>query len=59
MKRSKIEVFPSKNDWRWRVCASNGEIIAQSEGYSSKDNALRGVSALKRAMILPQLKVMD
>ena len=61
MNRSKIEVFHGKDDWRWywRVRASNSKIVAQSEGYSSKDNALRGASALRRAMILPQLKVVD
>lgn len=57
MKRSKIEVFPSADGWRWHVCSSNGEIVTQSEGYPTKENALRGVSALRRAMIFPQVKV--
>lgn len=38
-------------EWRFRVKAFNGEIVAQSEGYSSKAAAEKGVRALRRALI--------
>lgn len=57
MKRNKIEVFPAADGWRWHLRSTNGEIVTQSEGYKTKQNALKGVSALKRAMIFPQVKV--
>lgn len=57
MRRNKIEVFKSLDGWRWRLRATNGEIVAQSEGYPTKENALRGASALKRAVLFSKLKV--
>ena len=42
----KIEIFKGKRDWRFRVKANNGKIIAQSEGYVSKRNAYKGAIAL-------------
>lgn len=40
---SKFEVFEdSSNQWRWRLKARNGEIVAQSESYPTKQNAVRG-----------------
>lgn len=36
-------------DWRWRLRAANGEIVAQSEGYTSEGDAKRGVEDAWRA----------
>ncbi len=37
------EVFEDKaGEWRWRLVANNGEVVAQSEGYTTKESALRG-----------------
>ena len=36
-------------DWRWHLKAGNGEIVAQGEGYVSKQGVLRGIGAVKRA----------
>ena len=37
------EIFEDDaGEWRWRLRAANGEIIAQSESYVSKSNAFRG-----------------
>ena len=34
------ELFQSLNgEWRWRLRAKNGEIVAQSEGYTRKESA--------------------
>jgi uncharacterized protein YegP (UPF0339 family) len=37
-----FEVFQGQDgDWRFRVRADNGEVVAQSEAYASKENATR------------------
>lgn len=55
----KFEVFKEKNsgnsllalgagDWRWRLRAANGQIIATSgEGYINKADCLHGISLVK------------
>ncbi len=38
-----------KGEYRWRLRASNGEIIADgNEGYSSKDSAKHGIELVKQ-----------
>lgn len=56
-----VEVFPEQRvrvgeaskgkqtEWRWRLRAANGEIVAQSEGYVSESNARAGVEAAWQA----------
>ncbi|WP_435067595.1 HVO_2922 family protein [Haloplanus sp. C73] len=37
------------SEWRWRLVASNGNIVADSaEGYASKQGAKRGIDCVKR-----------
>lgn len=45
-----FEVFQdSADEWRWRLVASNGNIIADSgEGYQSKQGVKRGIESVKR-----------
>lgn len=45
-----FEVYHDRaNEWRWRLVASNGNIIADSgEGYQSKQGVERGVESVKR-----------
>ena len=31
-------------EWRWRVRAENGEIVAEGESYTRKHDALRGLA---------------
>lgn len=38
---TRIEVFPAADGWRFRVRASNGQITAQSEGYTRRWTARR------------------
>jgi uncharacterized protein YegP (UPF0339 family) len=45
----KFELFEDKSgEWRWNLKAKNGEIIATSEGYSSKQAAQKGITSVKR-----------
>jgi len=45
-----FEVYrDSADEWRWRLVATNGNIIADSgEGYSSKQGAERGIESVRR-----------
>ncbi|AGB15023.1 hypothetical protein Halru_0380 [Halovivax ruber XH-70] len=46
-----FEVYRDRADeWRWRLVARNGRIIADSgEGYTSKQGAERGIESVKRS----------
>lgn len=46
-------------EWRWRLVADNGEIVAQSEGYSRKEDAERGAAAVKRLAPAAELRFED
>lgn len=50
-----IEIFRSTEDdqWYWHVKARNGRVVAQSEGYKSKQGAIKGVTALGKALDTP------
>jgi len=45
----KFEVYPSGTQYRWRLKAGNGEIVATGEAYTTKDGAKRGCEAVQRA----------
>lgn len=38
-------------DWRWRLKAANGEIVASGEGYTKKSDAMRGFGAVIVAVL--------
>jgi len=43
-----FEVFKDrKKQWRFRLRARNGKIIAASEAYASKRNAVIGIEAIQ------------
>jgi uncharacterized protein YegP (UPF0339 family) len=47
-----FDVFEGKDDqWYWHLQATNGEIVAQSEGYASEQAANDGVAACKRNVL--------
>ena len=52
-----FEIFQdSAGEWRWRLVASNGHIIADSgEGYQSKQGVKRGIESVKKSA--PQAQV--
>jgi uncharacterized protein YegP (UPF0339 family) len=48
----KFQVFSDKlGEYRFRLLASNGEIIAASEGYLTKEGCLNGIEAVKKSCI--------
>lgn len=45
---AKVNIFQGKDNlWYFNVQGANGEIVTQSEGYATKDNAERGVATLR------------
>lgn len=45
----KFELYTDKSgEYRFRLKAGNGEVIAISEGYSSKSGALSGIESVRR-----------
>ncbi len=45
----KFEIYKdASGSWRFRLKASNGEVIASSEAYSSKASAENGIESVKR-----------
>src|SRR5262245_35570744 len=46
----KFEVYQDKSgDFRWRLLASNGQVVATSgQGYKKKDDCLNGIESVKR-----------
>lgn len=43
-------IKPKGGEWRWRLIARNGEIIASGEGFTREKGAHRAVAAVKRAV---------
>ncbi|WP_270411001.1 YegP family protein [Microbacterium maritypicum] len=45
----KFELYTDKSgEYRFRLKAGNGEVVAISEGYSSKSAALNGIDSVRR-----------
>ena len=49
-KPGSFEVYQDKaGEYRFKLKAANGQVIAVSEGYKSKDSCLKGVESIKRS----------
>jgi uncharacterized protein len=47
---AKFEIYTdAKGEFRFRLKAGNGEIVAQGESYKTKSGVINGVDAVKRA----------
>lgn len=47
---AKFEIYSdSKGEFRFRLKAGNGEIVATGESYKTKAGVINGVDAVKRA----------
>lgn len=45
----KFELYKSKNgEFRFRLKASNGQVIASGEGYKSKKACLNGIESIRK-----------
>ena len=46
---AKFEVYKDKKgEFRFRLKAANGQVIATGEGYSSKDGCMNGIESVKK-----------
>lgn len=55
---AKFQIFRGRDyQYYFRLIAGNGEIIATSEGYTTKQSAQHGVDAVKR--LAPNAMVFD
>ena len=55
---AKFEVYQSRDDnYRWRLKAGNGEIVAISEGYTTKYSAKR--SAMQVQELAPTAVIVE
>lgn len=60
MKHPKFEIFKDKaGEWRWRLKAPNGRVIAASEGYKRKRSAERGAVSVQRATATARIVTAD
>ena len=49
MAEGKFEVWTDKaGEFRFKLKAPNGEVIAVSEGYSSKKSCMNGIESVKK-----------
>ena len=49
MAPARFEIFTDVADeWRFRLVAPNNEIVAGGEGYTTKQNCLKGIEAVRR-----------
>ena len=49
LKHPKYEIFQDRaGEFRFRLTARNGEIIAASEGYKKKSSCMNGIESVKR-----------
>lgn len=60
-KTGRYELFKDKaGEYRFRLKAANGEIIAVSEGYKEKKSCLHGIESVRRnapSIIIDELKL--
>ncbi|MDR1807113.1 MAG: DUF1508 domain-containing protein [Propionibacteriaceae bacterium] len=47
---AKFEIYPdAKGEYRFRLKAGNGEVVATGQAYASKAGAIEGAKAVQRA----------
>lgn len=52
MAKSPYAIFQdAAGEWRFNVKGANGEIVAQSEGYTTRRGCERGLQALQRIVV--------
>ncbi|VVB59267.1 Uncharacterised protein [uncultured archaeon] len=53
---AKFEIYKDKaGEYRFRLKAPNGEIIAVSEGYRSKKSCMSGIQSVKKNVLKPKI----
>ncbi|QYZ78905.1 DUF1508 domain-containing protein [Methanofollis formosanus] len=48
MPKGKFEVYRDKGgEYRFRLKASNGQVIATSQGYKSRESCMKGIDSVR------------
>jgi len=56
----KFEIFiDKKGEYRFRLKAPNGEIIATSEGYSTKHECIDGIESVRENALIAKIVEVD
>ena len=56
----KFEVYTDKGgEFRFRLKATNGQIIAVSEGYTSKNSCMNGIESVRKNAVDGDIKVKE
>ena len=56
IKNPKFEIYTDKaGETRFRLKATNGQIIATSEGYKSMKSCLNGIESIKKNVVDPKI----
>jgi uncharacterized protein YegP (UPF0339 family) len=46
---AKFELYKDKKgEYRWKLLATNGQVIAVGEGYTTKEAAKNGIASVKK-----------
>ena len=54
----KFQIYKDKkSEWRWRLRASNGEIVAAGESYTRQADCKRAVSMLKKQAVFASVEL--
>lgn len=48
MNRPKFETWKSRDGWRWRLIAGNGQIVAIGEAHTRERDALRAIKTVRK-----------
>lgn len=57
-KNPKFEVYTDKaGEFRFRLKARNGEIIAVSEGYKAKPSCMNGIASVKKNAVDAKIEI--
>lgn len=57
---AKFELYQDKGgDYRFRLKAGNGEVIATSQGYNSKASAKNGIESVQRNAPVAEIVEVD
>lgn len=60
MKNPKFQIFKGRDgQYYFRLRAANGEIIASSEGYATKQSAEKGIDAIRQVASDAPIEVVE
>lgn len=58
-RRGRFECYRSPDgDWRWRLKAPNGRVIASGEGYRTRSGVKRAIEAIMIYAADPEIEVL-